>query len=98
MTSKLVLVRVVREAGIEGEGTPASGSTGGLKKGTRSRIKFVLLLQLCGETRVLSCRLLTNLAERSRQNSHTFCPGRDGLGHKLGLNTRDASGLGQGED
>lgn len=56
MTSKLVLVRVVREAGIEGEGTPASGSTGGLKKGMGSRINVVLLLQLCGVTRALSCR------------------------------------------
>jgi hypothetical protein len=56
VTSELVLVRVVREAGIEGEGTPASGSTGGLKKGTRSRINVVLLLQLCGVTRALSCR------------------------------------------
>jgi hypothetical protein len=50
VTSKPVLVRVVREAGIEGEGTPPSGNTGGLKKGTRSRINLVLLLQLCGET------------------------------------------------
>lgn len=50
MTSKLLLVRVVREAWIEGEGTSASGSPGGLKKGTRSRINIVLLLQLCGVT------------------------------------------------
>ena len=56
MTGELVLVRVVREAEIEGKGTPASGSTGGLKKGTRSRIKVVLLLQLCGVTRALSCK------------------------------------------
>jgi hypothetical protein len=56
VTSKLVLVRVVREAGIEGEGTSASGRTRGLKKGTRSRINVVLLLQLYGVTRALSCR------------------------------------------
>lgn len=56
MTSELVLVHVVREAGIEGEGTPASGSMGGLKKGMGSRINVVLLLQLCGVTRALSCR------------------------------------------
>ena len=69
MTSKLVLVCIVREAGIEGEGTPASGCTGGLKKGTRSRIEVVLLLQLCRVTRVLSYRdLLTNLAEKSKQD------------------------------
>jgi hypothetical protein len=29
---------------------------------------------------------------------HTFCPDRDGLGDKLDLNTRDASGLGEGKD
>jgi hypothetical protein len=54
VTSKLVLVRVVREAGIEGKGTPARGSTGGQKKGTRSRINLGLLLQLCDEMRALS--------------------------------------------
>jgi hypothetical protein len=43
-------------------------------------------------------RLLRNLAEKSRQIRHTFCPDRDGLGDKLDLNTRDASGLGEGED
>ncbi len=99
MTSKLVLVRIVREAGVEGEGTQASSSTGGLKKGARSRIKVVLLLQLRGVTRALSCRdLLTNLAEKSEQDRHTFCPDRDGFGDKLYLNTRDASGLDEGED
>ena len=56
MTSKLVLVCVIREAGIEGEGSPAGGRTRGPKKGMGSRINVVLLLQLCGVTRALSCK------------------------------------------
>jgi hypothetical protein len=56
VTSKLVFVRGVGEARLVGEGTPAGGSTGGLKKGMGRRINLVLLLQLCGVTRALSCK------------------------------------------
>jgi hypothetical protein len=41
---------------IEGEGTPASGNTGRLEKGTSGGEKPGLLLQLCGVTRALACR------------------------------------------
>ena len=54
----LVSVRVVRETRIEGEGTPASGSTGRLEKGTGGRKDLVLLLQLCGVTRALACQIV----------------------------------------
>jgi hypothetical protein len=96
--SELVLVCVVREARIKGEGTPASRGTGCLEKGTSGGKKVVLLLQLCGVTRALACSNCKlnqySGGEKSRQNRHTLCPDCDGLGDKLDLNTRDASGLG----
>jgi hypothetical protein len=54
VTSELVLVCVVREPRIKGEGTPARGSNGGLEKGMSGRKKLILLLQLWGVTRALS--------------------------------------------
>lgn len=68
MISELVLVCVVREARIKGEGTPASRGTGCLEKGTSGGKEFVLLLQLCGVSRALAwgiCKLIQRGEEQT---------------------------------